>query len=492
MNMASSSLTKLKLGNAWVVFLVIAAAAAAANAQTFTTLASFDFSTTGSGPNPVIQGIDGNIYGVAYSGQSDEGTIFEATTSGSLTTLYKFCPGLSGCSDGATPSGPLVSDAAGILYGSTHWGGNYSNCSLGCGVIFQIAPGGVLKVLHSFDGSDGAVPSGIVLAAGNLYGTTAQGGANNSGTVFRLSRAGQFTTLYSFCQQASCPGGYDPQEGLTLGWDGALYGVAEGGKNKCGSGNPCGTVYRISLSGKFTTLLDFPAGGLQGWSPTPGSLLQTADGTLYGSTEEGGTSGVFGGGTIFKISSGGEFTTIYNLCSLANCADGSFGANFVLATDGNFYGTTQYGGDLSCNDRFGCGTIFKMTPTGALTTLHTFQGPDGGIPEGLVQATDGSFYGVTQIGGTSSIGTFFRLSAGLGPFVKLLPTSGRVGQTGDIVGQGLTGTTAVFLNEVPASFTVMSDTLIRATVPAGGKTGFVTVVTPTGTLTSNVAFQVAP
>ena len=213
-------------------------------------------------------------------------------------------------------------------------------------MIFQIAPGGVLKLLHSFDGSDGEEPSGMVLAADrNLYGTTATGGANNNGTVFRLSPAGKFTTLYSFCQQGSCPGGYDPQEGLMQGLDGALNNVAEGGHNKCVSGNPCGTVYRISLSGKFTTLLDFPAGGLKGWSPTPGSLLQTPDGNLYGSTDAGGASG---GGTIFKISPGGKFTTIYNLCSLANCADGSFGANFVLATDGNFYGSTQHGGDLSC------------------------------------------------------------------------------------------------------------------------------------------------
>jgi uncharacterized repeat protein (TIGR03803 family) len=325
-----------------------------------------------------------------------------------------------------------------------------------------------------------------------LYGTTATGGANNSGTIFRLSPAGQFTTLYSFCQQTSCRDGYDPQEGLTQGSEGALYGVAEGGKNKCGSGNPCGTVYRISLSGKFTTLLDFPAGGLQGWLPTPGSLLQTPDGNLYGSTEEGGAAGVFGGGTIFKISPSGGFTTIYNLCSLANCADGSFGANFVLATDGNFYGTTQYGGDLTCNNNLGCGTIFKMTPSGVLTTLHTFRGPDGGIPAGLMQSTDGNFYGVTRTGGTSSSGTFFRLSAGLDPFVKLLPASGKLGQTGDIIGQGLTGTTAVSLNGVPASFTIVSDTLIHATVPNGAKTGFVTVVTPAGTLTSNVAFQVAP
>jgi uncharacterized repeat protein (TIGR03803 family) len=459
MSIGSSSLIRLKLGNAWAVFLVIAAVAAAANAQTFTTLANFDFSTTGSGANAVTQGIDGNLHGVASSGQFDKGTIFEATTSGSLTALYKFCPGLSGCSDGATPSGPLVPDAAGILYGSTNWGGNYSNCSLGWGVIFQIASGGQLKVIHSFDSSDGTEPSGIVLGAGrNLYGTTASGGANNGGTIFRLSPAGRFTTLHSFCQQASCADGNDPQQGLMQGLDGALYGVAEGGRNKCVSGNPCGTVYRISLSGKFTTLLNFPAGGLQGWSPTPGSLLQTPDGNLYGSTDEGGATG--GGGTIFKISPDGKFTTIYNLCSLANCADGSFGANFVLATDGNFYGTTQYGGDLSCTDTFrlGCGTVFKITPTGVLTTLHTFEGPDGAIPEGLVQATDGNFYGVTQTGGSSSSGTLFRLSAGLDPFVKLLPASGRVGQTGDIIGQGLTGTTAVSLNGVPATFTIVSDT----------------------------------
>lgn len=479
----------------FVIFL-LCAAVTASSAQTFTMLASFDFSTTGSGPTQIIQGIDGNLHGVAYSGELDKGTIFEATTSGSLITLYKFCPSPNSCSDGASPSGPLVAGATGMLSGLTNWGGDYSDCSpFGCGVIFQVAPNGVLNVLHSFDSSDGEGPSGIVLAADrNLYGTTASGGANKSGTVFRLSPAGQFTTLYNFCQQASCPDGNGPQPGLTQGMDGALYGVAEGGKNKCGSGNPCGTVYRVSLSGKFTKLLDFPAGGLQGWSPTPGSLLQTPDGNLYGSTNEGGASGVFGGGTIYKISPSGKFTTIYNLCSLANCADGSFGANFVLATDGNFYGTTQDGGDLSCTYTFrlGCGTVFKMTPTGSLTTLYTFQGPDGALPVGLIQATDGNFYGVTQTGGTSSSGTLFRLSAGLSPFVKLLPASGKLGQTGDILGQGLTGTTSVSFNGAPASFTVVSDSLIHATVPAGATTGSVTVVTPSGTLTSNVAFQVAP
>jgi uncharacterized repeat protein (TIGR03803 family) len=217
---------------------------------------------------------------------------------------------------------------------------------------------------------------------------------------------------------------------------------------------------------------------------------------LYGTAADGGTTTQcdFGCGTVFKITPAGKFTTLYNFCSQTNCVDGaSPSESLVLGTDGNFYGTTVAGGNSG-----GFGTIFKITPQGELTTLYDFCSQpncaDGSYPQAaLIQATDGNFYGTaTSGGGTSGSGSIFRFSMGLGPFVKLVREYGKVGQAEDIVGQGFIGTTGVFLNGTPASFTVVSDTFVRATVPTGAKTGFVTVVTPSGTLKSNVPFRVIP
>jgi uncharacterized repeat protein (TIGR03803 family) len=175
-------------------------------------------------------------------------------------------------------------------------------------------------------------------------------------------------------------------------------------------------------------------------------------------------------------------------------------AGLIQATDGNFYGTTANGGaDLAdCKSDFGidgCGTIFELTPGGTLTTLHSFSSTDGGIPYGgLLQATNGTFYGTTNQGGDIiegyTCGTLFSLDMGLGPFVSFVRNPAKVGQKFGILGQGLTGTTNVTLNGIPASFTVKSETLIEATVPPGATTGYVTVTTPSGTLTSNVPFHV--
>lgn len=166
----------------------------------------------------------------------------------------------------------------------------------------------------------------------------------------------------------------------------------------------------------------------------------------------------------------------------------------MQGTDGLFYGTTSAGGDLACNAPYnGCGTVFSITSAGAMTTLHIFELTDGLAPTGgLLQATNGAFYGTTDQGGTYDDGTVFSLDMGLGPFVAFVHAAGRVGKTGGILGQGFTGTTSVSLNGTPASFTVVSDTFIRATVPAGATTGYVTVTTPTGVLISNVPFYVLP
>jgi len=196
----------------------------------------------------------------------------------------------------------------------------------------------------------------------------------------------------------------------------------------------------------------------------------------------------------------GALTTLYSFCSQSRCADGANPvAGLVQGTDGNFYGTTIVGGTGPCPGMLtpGCGTVFRITPQGALTTVHSFEGTDGTAPAGgLMQATSGLFYGTASMGGLNDCafgcGTLFSIDMGLGPFVTFVQAAGKVGRTGGILGQGFTGTTSVSLNGIPASFTVVSDTFIKAAVPAGATTGYVTVNTPSGPLTSNVPFRVIP
>jgi len=165
-------------------------------------------------------------------------------------------------------------------------------------------------------------------------------------------------------------------------------------------------------------------------------------------------------------------------------------AGLVQATNGNFYGTTVYGG-ANCVPDGGCGTIFKITPGGALTTLHSFDVTDGENPEtGLTQDTNGKFYGTMQAGGAYNGGTIYSLSVGLGAFVETQTSSGKVGAAVKILGTDLTGATSVTFNGTVATFTVVSKSEITTTVPTGATTGRVQVVTPSGTLTSNVNFRV--
>jgi uncharacterized repeat protein (TIGR03803 family) len=304
---------------------------------------------------------------------------------------------------------------------------------------------------------------------------------------------GILTTLYSFCSLINCADGVFPYGPLAQATNGKFYGTTyEGGANHntefC-SGE-CGTVFEVAGAGTLTTLYNFCslAGCADGAEPE-GPLLQAVDGNLYGTTAGGGNDG---NGTVFKLTPAGTLTTLYSFCSLTNCIDGSRPqGSLVQATDGNFYGVTSDGGG---NNR---GTIFEMTPAGTLSTLYSFCAqvlcPDGELPSGeLLQATNGNFYGTTSEGGTHNDGTVFRLSTGLGPFVALLRNPAKVGQQFGILGYGLTGTSSVSFNGTPASFKAQSDTLLIATVPAGATTGYVTVTTPSGTLTSNVPFRVIP
>lgn len=460
------------------------------SAQSFTTLLAFN-GTNGSVPGygPLVQGLDGNLYGTTSAGGGDqsEGTVYKMTPSGTLTTLYNFpCQG-GRCNNGNTPYAGLVLAPNGSFYGTATKGGVGLH-----GTVFKITSGGSFTMLHSFAYKQGRSPyAGLVLADdGNFYGTTEQGGAHSSGTVFKITPDGNLTTLYSFCSLTKCADGYKPYAGLVQAPNGNLYGTTVSGgtsETDCGSFGGvfgCGTVFQITPSGTLTTLYSFcsHANCTDGATPFAG-LVQASDGNFYGTTVLGGATN---NGTIFKITSNGTLTTLYNFCSQSKCTDGLFPYSALIqATDANFYGTTSGGGASDY------GTVFKIASSGILTTVHSFNEADGTSPyAGLVQATNGSLYGTTSSGGTAEAGTVYKLSVGLVPFVETLPYSGNVGAAIKILGTKLTGTTAVSFNGIAATFTVVSNTEITTTVPSGSTTGFVTVTTPGGKLKSNKKFRI--
>jgi uncharacterized repeat protein (TIGR03803 family) len=485
--------------------LLSAATATVSTGQTLKPLTSFN-GIDGAFPEPaLVQAINGNFYGTTFAGGiSAEGTVFEITPSGKLATLYSFCS-LANCADGYEPrEGSLVQATDGNLYGTTVHGG--ANCPSvdTCGTVFEITPAGKLTTVYSFcqqaNCADGQAPeAGLIQAAnGNLYGTTYGGGAacplsgDSCGTVFEITPAGKLTTVYSFCQQANCPDGQAPAAPLVQAADGNLYGTTGGG----GANGVGGTVFEITPAGNLTTLYSFcsQVNCTDGAGSTSG-LVQATNGNFYGTAQYGGANGY---GTVFEITPGGKLTTLYSFCQQANCTDGSYPyAGLIQATNGNFYGTTEYGGanPTSCGfGNIGCGTVFEITPGSKVTTLYSFCSQadcaDGTLPTaGLIQATNGRFYGTTLQGGMGQ-GIVFSLSVGLGPFVETLQTSGKVGAAVKILGTNLTDATSVTFNGTSAVFKVVSRSLITTTVPSGATTGNVQVTTPSATLISNVPFQV--
>jgi len=469
--------------NGWLKLCFLVFVCGTASAQTFKTLISFDGA---DGENPdataIVQGPDGNLYSTAvFGGVRDAGTMFGFSPSGamrflSLSNHYK------------NPSGGLLLGSDGNFYGTTVSGGENHD---GQGNVFEVRPSGRLSMLYSFtDTNDGWFPRTPLIQAsdGNFYGTTTLGGLSSiGGTVFRITADGVLTTLYEFCTLNNCQDGASSFAGLLQASDGNFYGTTnQGGDPTCtlNNGYGCGTIFRITPDGVLTTLHVFE--GSDGDMPI-GALIQATDGSFYGTTSAGGTVA----GTVFKISLSGDFSTIYNFCSAPDCADGVQPVGGVIqATDGNLYGTTEDRG-------YGSGVLFRMTTSGVLTILHEFcvhQGcTDGAMPSTvLLQATNGKFYGMTLMGGANNKGTVYSLNVGLAPFVSLVTTLGDAGQSVGILGQGLRNTSGVSFNGVPATFKVLSDTSLSATVPVGVSTGYVTVTTPSGVLTSNKPFMVAP
>ncbi len=507
-----------KFGKIVCIFAAFCVATAVASpAQTFTSLKIF---SGGNGDEPdssLIQGTNGNFYGTTVAGgASKAGNIFEITPTGEITTLYRFCA-TSGCPDGEEPEGALVQAANGKLYGTTYRGGTGTHCpanSGGCGTVFEITPKGTFTTLYNFCSlakcADGAFPRGLIQSAnGNLYGTTT--GYNGSptcigntrtgcGTVFELTLAGKLTTLHEFCTTTSCTDGYGPFAALTVGADGNFYGTTA-----YGGANATGTAFQITPSGKLTTIYNFCslANCADGSQPI-GALVLGSNGNLYGTTSVGGSNtsepcGSVGCGTIFDLTTAGQLTSLYSFCSETECADGylPWGA-LALGSDGNFYGTATAGGSN------GFGTIFELTSGGAFNSLYSFSCTaascsDGAIPyAGLLQGTNGTFYGTTSDGGDYRTshnlgdGVAYSWSMGLGPFAEAQFNFGKTGQTVTILGNRLAGATSVTFNGVSANFKVISNTYLKAQIPIGATTGTIQVTTPNGTLNSNVTFQVLP
>jgi uncharacterized repeat protein (TIGR03803 family) len=366
------------------------------------------------------------------------------------TVLYSF----SNHPDAATPVGSLIMDAAGNLYGATNSGGIYCPPFFGCGTVFKLScaqTGWTETVLYSFgNGNDGVGPTGSLImdAAGNLYGTTNGGGIHGVGTVFELSPSQdggwEETVLYSF---DSINDGFDPSGGLIMDAAGNLYGATSNGGTYAE-----GTVFELSPSqggGGWTETVLYNFGhGTDGAFPVGGLVIDTA-GNLYGTTEEGGQGGSYcqsyGCGTVFELSpSGGGWaeTVLHNF----NGDDGNQPrAGLAADAAGNLYGTTIQGGPYCAP--FGCGTVFEVSPSAGAgwteTTLYFFTDqPDGALPDaGVVLDADGNVYGTTSLGGNENAGIAFEVSPRHGGWTETVLysfdqiTSGFEPQSGLIVGR---------------------------------------------------------
>jgi uncharacterized repeat protein (TIGR03803 family) len=373
-----------------IVAAIISVGCITVSAQTVTTLHSFNGGDGRSPEATLVQGSDGNFYGMtALGGAHARGTVFRIDPAGSLTTLHSFS-GFPG--DGAVPVGGLIQGTDGDFYGTTASGGAFFQ-----GTVFRMTSSGAITLLHSFNSflGEGAVPvAGLVQGSdGNFYGTTLFGGAHFKGTVFKIDATGSLTTLHSF--SGSPRDGANPLAALVQGSDGNFYGTTGSG-----GAHVQGTVFRITPAGAVIVLHSFSGFPNEGAVPFAG-LLQGSDGNFYGTTALGGAHFK---GTVFKINATGSFTTLHSFSGSP-----SEGANpvagLVQGSAGNFYGTTAFGG-AHVN-----GTVFNIDATGSLTTLHSFSGSpgEGAVPfAGLVQGSDGNFYGTTALGGAHGEGTVFK------------------------------------------------------------------------------------
>jgi uncharacterized repeat protein (TIGR03803 family) len=446
-------------------------AGAMAGAQTVTTLYNFAGGKT-SGANPwyvtLVQGTNGELYGTTYNGGSKGlGTFFEVTTSGTLTVLHSFAGGKT---DGANPTGGLTLGTDGNFYGTTQMGGTSLQ-----GTVFKMTTTGTITLLHSFNSvTDGAFPwqAPIEGTDGNFYGT-ASAGKGQYGLVYKVTSSGTYSTIYTFTPTT----GTYPIAQPTQGTDGDLYiPLSLGGTDECGA------IVKITTAGALVSSYDFPCG--PGGAFPIGPLVQASNGNFYSTTQDGGTNGE---GTIYQLTTSMGVTVLHSFGALFG--DGEYpGAGLLLATDGNYYGSTAEGGT------YDDGILFNTTVGGVYKDLYSFNNSSNLMQMSPlsppVQNTNGTLYGVTEFGGTNNEGTIYSLNMGLPAFVNAPLFSGKQGGSVLILGQGLTGASKVTFNGVAAEFTVKSDTHLSATVPTGAKTGYIEVTTASGVVKSRKIFYV--
>ncbi|HEY3662889.1 MAG TPA: choice-of-anchor tandem repeat GloVer-containing protein [Chthoniobacterales bacterium] len=313
--------------------------------------------------------------------------------------------------DGSYPTNGLLLASDGNFYGTTPTGGPGTFTGADYGTVFRITQAGVFTNLVNFTSDNGTNPYAppIEGSDGDLYGTTAGGGPlgpTRNGTVFKMTKAGVLTTLLEFPYDPTTdtfPNGLSPQAALVQGSDGNYYGTTVGGgtpniQNTAGHG----TIFEMSPAGALLqSVTVHQSNGEPGDPRAP--LIQASNGNFYGTSYEGG--GDTNAGTIFEFTPEGMLTTLHSFVGGAgNTGDRPYDG-LLQGSDGNFYGTTEYGGTAEL------GTVFKITPAGDYTVLVNFTGPNGEQPfASLIQASDGNFYGTASLGGTDSLGTIFQLT----------------------------------------------------------------------------------
>jgi uncharacterized repeat protein (TIGR03803 family) len=409
-----------------------------------TVLYSFTGGADGAYPVAgVIRDSAGNLYGTTYGGgASGAGVVFKVDTSGNETVFYSF----TGAADGGNPAAGVIRDSAGNLYGTTIYGGGAS----GAGVVFKVDASGHETVLYSFTGGadGGNSDAGVIRAAGNLYGTTTGGGASGAGVVFKVDMSGDETVLYSFTDGAD---GGNPYAGVVRDSAGILYGTtAFGGTAGVGvvfkvdtSGNetvlhtfkrgPCGNqpytagvildpvgnlygttsfsgaggqgaVYKLDTSGNARAVYAFP-GAADGQYPYNAGVFFGSDGQLYGTTDYGGKTGA---GVVYQLDGDGNETVLHSFAVFSANGYGQPTGNLIQDSEGNFYGTTFIG---QADAGYGYGVVYKVGPGGHSTVLHNFTGgADGGLPYGgVIRDSKGNLYGTAEVGGASGAGVVFKV-----------------------------------------------------------------------------------
>jgi uncharacterized repeat protein (TIGR03803 family) len=493
----------------FVLGLSLAATARAQSAGTIDQLFAFTCTNGVSGetcpqggrPDTIIQASDGNFYGAAQvtdEGVSDPqgGTLFRLTPAGKFTRLFTFTQSASGFPNGNNPANGFVEANDGFLYGTTFNGGKQND-----GVLFRISKTGTgFKVLHNFCSSancaDGSIPDGLLLGQdGNLYGTTQEGGSSVSpcpssgcGTIFRFEPATRaYTVLHSL---TAATDGLEPL-GMIQATNGNFYGVTDGLGEQQEAGKRVHlkfneNIFQFTPAGEFTVQFRSPNHD----TPISG-LTQGANGNLYGAFENISAGEI----NFFEVSTDGTgFVAFAPFTSLAGMLSVP---SLFLASGGNLWDTNFEDSTAPL------GSVISINPqSGAVLQTFAFDGANGDSPEvGVIQAADGMFVGTTTLGGTISggsnefaDGTVWTLNAGLpapAPAITLLDsTSGSVGSTVLINGQNFIGTTAVSFNGVAASFQVLNTQSVSATVAAGATTGPIEVTNLGGTATSTQSFNV--